>query len=297
MAMRSLSRTGACKENPMRLLSSPQRLAILVMVALLPACASAPLVQGNGLTSYETMKSSNGWLTKSKLSINKEQVLAAKTIRIIPTAFAPTVAPKLSDKQRALVANAVDRALCVSLSDRFAVVTPDSSADLTVRASITRATETGRVAAGLSAATSLGMSFVDTAVPIPTPRIPIGMGSLSLEAEATDPAGKPQASMLWARGANAFFSSTRISKVSDAYDLADSFGEDFGELLVKGASPFDSSGISLPAWHKIKSSVGLRPKNAACEQFGRYPGIKGMIGDQLAMPPEWTDNGAQKAAP
>lgn len=280
----------------MRPPSSPMQFVILAMVVLLPACASAPLVQGNGLTSYETMKSSDGWFTKSRLSVNKEQVLAAKTIRIVPTGFAPTVAPKLTEQQRALVANAVDRALCISLSDRFTVVTPDSQADLTVRASITRATETGRVAAGLSAATSLGMSFVDTAVPIPTPRIPIGMGSLSLEAEAVDAAGQQQASILWARGANAFFSSARISKVSDAYDLADSFGEDFGELLVKGESPFDSSGIGLPAWHKIKSSVGLRPKNAACEQFGRYRGLKGMIGDQLALPPEWTDNGAQKTA-
>lgn len=280
----------------MRMPSRSTQLLLLVMISLLPACASAPLVQGNGLSSYETMKSSDGWLTKSRLSVNKQPVLAAKTIRIIPTAFAPSVAPNLSNQQRELVANAVNRALCVSLSDRFTVVTPDSAADLTVQASITRATETGRVAAGLSAATSLGMNFVETAVPIPTPRIPIGLGSLSLEAEAIDAAGQQQASILWARGANAFFSSPRVSKVSDVYDLADSFGEDFGELLVKGTSPFDSSGIDLPSWQKIKSTVGLRPKNAACERYGRYRGLKGVIGDQLAMPPEWTDSGAPKQA-
>ncbi|MBS1182860.1 MAG: hypothetical protein H6Q99_2740 [Proteobacteria bacterium] len=281
----------------MRMLSSPAQLVILAVAGFLPACASAPLVQGNGLSSYEAMKSSDGWLTKSRLSVNKEKILAAKTIRIVPTAFAPSVAPKLSSKQRELVANAVNRAMCVSLSDRFTVVAADSPADLTVQASVTQAKETGQVAAGISAAASLGMNFVDTAVPVPTPRIPIGMGSLSIEAEAIDALGQQQASILWARGANAFFSSARVSKVSDAYDLADTFGEDFGQLLVKGTSPFDSSGIELPSWHKIKSSVGLRPKYPACESYGRYRGLKGMISDQLALPPEWTDSGAQKAAP
>ena len=282
----------------MRRLSSPMRLAALATLSLLPACASAPLVQGNALSSYETMKSSDGWLTKSRLSVNRDQVLAAKTISIAPTAFPETVARKLNAKQRALIANAVDRALCVSLSDRFAIVAPGSTADLAVHASITQAKETGEVAAGISTATSLGMSFIDTAVPVPTPRLPIGLGSLSIEAEATDATGQQQASILWARGANVFFSSPRMSKASDAYDLADKFGEDFGELLVKGKSPFEGSGIGigLPAWHKIKSSVGLSPKQAACEAYGRYPGIKGLIGDQLGLPPEWTDDGAKKTA-
>lgn len=278
----------------MRPLRNARRAGLLATISLLPACAPAPLVQGVGLSSYEAMKPSDGLVTKSRINVNKEQVLAAKTVRIMPTTFPPTIAPKLTNQQRDLVANTANRALCVSLSDRFQIVAPDEPADLTVRASVTQATETDEVAAGVSAAASIGMNFVDVGVPVPTPRIPIGMGNLSMEAEAVDPSGQQQASMLWARGANAFFSSPRASKSSDAYELADAFGEDFGHLLVKGESPFDKSGIDLPSWQKVNSAMGLAPKQAVCERYGRYPGVAGLIGGQLGLPPEWTDSGAKK---
>ncbi|MGE0022136.1 MAG: DUF3313 domain-containing protein [Hyphomicrobium sp.] len=284
----------------MRTPSRLGNLIVLAMVGFLPACATAPLVQGVGLSSYDSLAPSDGLLTKSRLQVKKEQVLAAKTINILPTAFPPTVAPTLSSEQRALVANAVDRALCVNFSDRFQVVTPGEPADLTVRASVTQATETDEIAAGVSAAASLGMNFVDlgTSVPIPTPRVPIGMGNLSIEAEAIDPWGQQQASMLWARGATMLFSSPKASKASDAYDLADKFAEDFSHLLIKGESPFDNGGISLPtlpSWQKINSTMGLAPKYAACESYGRAPGLVGVVGEQLGLPPEWTDSGATQA--
>jgi len=280
----------------MRTPYSPAHLAMLTMVSFLPACATAPLVQGVGLSSYDGMTPSDGMITKSRIHVKKDQVLAAKTIHIQPTTFPPTVAAKLSDQQRALVANAINRALCVNLSDRFEVVAPHVPADLTVRASVTQATETDEVAAGLSAATSLGMSFVDLGAPVPIPRIPIGLGNLSIEAEAVDPWGQQQASMLWGRGATALFSSPKASKASDAYDLAAAFGDDFGYLLVKGESPFGGTGINLPSWQKINSAMGLAPKYAACESYGRSPGIAGVVGNKIGLPPEWTDSGAKKAA-
>ena len=180
-------------------------LAMLAVVSLLPGCATSPVVRGGGLSSYDGLTPSDGKITKSSLHARKEQVLAARTINIVPTVFPPDVAPKLSNEQRALVANVVNRALCVSLSDRFNVVAQDAPADLTVRAAVTQATETDEVAAGISAATSIGASFIDTgsSVPIPIPRIPIGLGNLSIEAEAVDPAGHQQAAMLWGRGATA----------------------------------------------------------------------------------------------
>lgn len=280
----------------MRTLRSAGYAGLLAVAGSMGACAPAPLVQGAGLSSYDAMVPSDGVLTKSRISVSKEQVLAARTVKIVPTTFPATVAPKLTNKQRELIANTADRALCVSLSDRLQVVGPDEPADLTVRAVVTQATETDEVAAGISAAASIGMNFVDLGVPVPTPRIPIGMGNLSMEAEAIDPAGRQQASMLWARGANAFFSSPRASKAADAYELADSFGEDFGYLVVKGTSPFNSKGIDLPSAQKINSAMGLPPKYATCETYGRYPGIAGVVGSQLGLPPEWTDKGAKQAA-
>jgi Protein of unknown function (DUF3313) len=270
-------------------------LAMLAIVTSLPGCATAPLVQGTGLSSYDGLKPSDGKITKSRLHVKKEQLAAAKTINIAPTAFPPHVAPTLSNEQRALVANVLNRALCVSLSDRFRVVMPDVPADLTVRAAVTHATETNEVAAGVSAATSIGASFVDTSVPIPVPRIPIGLGDLSIEAEAVDRSGRQQAAMVWGRGATVLFSTPRASKASDAYDLAGAFGDDFAKLLNKGESPFDGVGIDIPSWDKIGSKMGLAPKYAACENYGRAPGIAGLVGGKLGLPPEWTDDGPKVA--
>jgi len=268
-------------------------LAMLAVVSLLPGCATSPVVRGGGLSSYDGLTPSDGKITKSSLHARKEQVLAARTINIVPTVFPPDVAPKLSNEQRALVANVVNRALCVSLSDRFNVVAQDAPADLTVRAAVTQATETDEVAAGISAATSIGASFIDTgsSVPIPIPRIPIGLGNLSIEAEAVDPAGHQQAAMLWGRGATAFFSSPRVSKASDAYELASAFGDDFAHLLVKGDSPFKGAGVNIPSWQKVSSAAGLAPKHVACERYGRSPGVAGLVGAKLGLPPEWTDSG------
>ncbi|ARP98515.1 DUF3313 domain-containing protein [Pseudorhodoplanes sinuspersici] len=276
----------------------PLFLATLAIL-LLPGCATVPLVRGSSLSSYDGMANSDGKITKSRILVKKEQVLAAKTINILSTAFMPSVAPTLSDQQRALVANAVNRALCVNLSDRFVVVPPDAPADLSVRASITKAAPTDELAAGVSAAASLGASFIDwgTSVPIPIPRIPIGLGDLSIEAEAVDPRGQQQAAMLWARGATVLFSSPKASKASDAYDLAKAFGEDFGYLLVKAESPFNNtSGPNFPTLQRINSTMGLAPKHAACENYGRYPGLMGVVGNKLGLPPEWTDQGPKKMA-
>lgn len=223
--------------------------------------------------------------------MSKEQVAAAKTINIASTAFPSAAAPTLSNEQRALVANAVNRALCISLSDRFKVVEPSVPADLTVHAAITRATETNEVAAGISVVASIGTKFVDAGVPIPTPRIPIGLGELSIEAEALDRANRQQAAMVWGRGAQAFFSSARVSKAGDAYELAGAFGDDFATLLNKGVSPFDGTGIDLPTWQKVNSNLGLAPKYAACDAYGRSPGVAGLVGGKLGFPPEWTDDG------
>ena len=188
----------------MRFLAS---LAMLAIAGSLPGCATAPVVQGVALSSYDGLTPSDGKITKSRLQVRKEQVMAAKTVNMIPTAFPPTVAPALSNEQRALVANAVNRALCVSLSDRFDVVTSDVPADLTVRAAVTQVTETDEIAAGFSAAVSIGSNFIDfgTTVPIPIPRVPIGLGNLSIEAEAVDRSGRQQAAMLWGRGATRVF--------------------------------------------------------------------------------------------
>ncbi len=265
------------------------RFVLLCLATILSGCATAPMTQSGALASYQSLSSSNGILAKSLLNIDKDTVLAASTVRIMPTSFSEAAAAGLSEPQRRLVANAVDRALCLNLSERFTVVTPSERADLTTRTFITQATPTDPVAAGASKVVSAVPGALG--VPVPVPRLPIGLGSLSIEAEALDAKGRQQAAMVWARGANSFTNSPVLSQAGDAYDLASSFSADFGQMLVTGETPFGKP-PRLPSIERIGAALGGKPKNPACEAFGRDPGLIGMVANRLGAPPEWVDKGA-----
>ncbi len=269
--------------------------AIMGLLPVLAGCAAAPLERGGSLASYDQMMPSDGVLTKSLVRISRSDVRVAKTVRIVPTAFSAAASQAaFTDQQRKLVSNTVDRALCIGLSDRFRVVNFGEAADLTVQAVVTHAEPTNEIAAGTSKVLAIIPAFFSLGYPVPVPRIPVGLGSLSVEAEARGPANDQQAAMIWARGADSITSKPKISQASDDYDLASSFGDDFSKLLVTGESPF---GIppSLPSVQKVGSSLGGAPKNPACEAFGRDPGVIGMIGGgMLGLPPEWTDQGGRQ---
>jgi len=266
----------------------------LFLPFIVGACASVPLEQKGALSSYQHLAPSDGLLTKAQVSVNKDEVLAAGTIRIMPTTFSATATEaRLSDVQLRLIANAVDRSLCGGLSDRFQIIPAAKPADLTVRAVITRIIPTDETAAAASKVTEVAAA-VATAVHVvlmPSFRIPIGLGGLALEAEAVDQSGTQHAAILWARGADSFTSKARVSRVGDAYDLASAFSDDFSKLLVTGATPFGTL-PSPPSVHRVVSLLGGAPKDSACEVFGRGPGIPGLFGSAIGLPPEWTDRGA-----
>ncbi|MQB34266.1 DUF3313 domain-containing protein [Rhizobium rhizogenes] len=258
----------------------------LALVMLLCGCANSPLRQGTSLSSYNNMKPARARLTMATLWVDRTSVLSARTIRIIPTTISDaTVQAIKQPEDRALIANTINRALCVDLSDRFKVVSPVEAADLTIRASIVDIMPTNSTAAGLSTVTSLGTAIV---LPVSMPRLPIGLGGLSVEAEAIGADGQQKAAMLWSRGANSFTNKPRVSQVGDAYSLANTFGDDFGKMLVTGQSPF---GIlpSIPSGQKLRASLGGKNKYEACNAFGSAPGIAGAIAGQVGMPPAWTD--------
>ena len=264
-----------------------------MMTVACSGCATAPMTLGSSLSSYDSLTPSDGVLTKSRVRVEKEVVLASKTIRIMPTTFAASAAPPLEDKQRMLVANAVDRSLCAGLSERFEVVGSGGRADLTVHAVVTQASATDELAAGASKVVSIVPAALG--IPAPVPRLPIGLGSLTLESEALDRSGRQQAAMIWARGADSFTTSATVSKAGDAYDLAKSFGGDFSWMLVTGSSPFGKM-PSAPSMEKIGASLGGKPKYAACEAFGRGSGVAGMIAERVGLPPEWSDKGSAASA-
>lgn len=270
--------------------------AVAVLSLMAAGCAAAPLERAGSLASYDNLTPSDGLLTKSQLRISKADVLAAKTARIEPTAFTAAAASRpFSQQQRTLIKNAVNRSMCLALSERFRIVATTEAADLNVRAIITHIAPTDATAAGVSKVASVVPSIVAPGVPIPVPRLPIGLGSLSVEAEARDRSGNQQAAMIWARGANSFTSSPRVSSDGDAYDLADAFGSDFGRFLVTAESPFGKV-PAPPSADRLSASLGGAPKEAICETFGRAPGLAGLVGERIGLPPDWTDRGAPEDA-
>ncbi|WP_064681185.1 DUF3313 domain-containing protein [Rhizobium bangladeshense] len=249
-------------------------------------CAAVPLEEANTLVSYEGLSSNNGKITKAKLKIEPDDLAAAKTIYIEPATVSPNAGASIrKPSEAALVANVISRAICVGVSDRFQVVDRRENADVIIHATVTRIVPTNAALAGVSTATSLGASLV---VPVPLPRLPVGLGGLAVEAEATTRGGKQVGAMVWAKGANSITTSARMSQVGDAYSLASSFGSDFSKMLVSGKTPYKGL-LKFPSAQKIRSSLGGRPKYPACERFGRSPGVKDFAASQIGLPPSWTD--------
>ncbi|NTJ66926.1 DUF3313 domain-containing protein [Agrobacterium rhizogenes] len=267
----------------------PDIWSMALLLSLLAGCAAAPLDRAGSLRSYDGLTRSDGLVAHSLLRVSRDDVLAAKTIKIIPTAFSMRAeSAAFTPEQRSLVTNAVDRALCSGLSERFVVVGLSESADLTVRAVVTQVKTTNATVVGVSKVASVGTSILLPNVPVPIPRIPIGMGSLSLEAEALNSQGVQRAVMIWGRGANAFLDSGTVAKEGDAYSLAAKFGGDFSKMLVKGKTPFGAT-PSFPSRAKLAALVGRAPKYEACKVFGKSPGVMGFVGERLGLPPAWTD--------
>jgi hypothetical protein len=245
-----------------------------------------PLKEGGTLTSYSNLGAPKGKLSKKRLYVDGQRLTTVKTVSIVPTTFAFSAASRVkSEADRALVSNVLDRALCVALSDKYQMVSADQPADLTIRSVVTDIVPTNKAMAGVSTVVTVGTGFV---LPVSVPRLPVGLGGLAVEAEAVDSGGVQRAAMVWARGANSIQNNPRVSEVGDAYSLATKFGSDFSRMLVAGKEP-KGLDISLPSRQRMKSWLGGKPKYAACEAFGRAPGLVGVVAAKYGAPPEWTD--------
>lgn len=263
-------------------------------LALLSSCGSVDLSDGASLSSSSNLGPQSGRLTKERTFVDSSAVLSARTVAIAPASFTAIAAGRVKKHEdRELVINALSRAICVALSDKYTIVAYGQTADLTVKTTVTKLVPTGKTAAGVSAALSLGANFV---LPVGVPRLPVGLGAIAVEGEALDATGVQRAAIIWSRGANSITSSPRVSEIGDAYSLAASFGADFSTMIKKGKPPAMLD-VEAPSGQRIKSYFGGKPKYAACDAFGRAPGVPGMVAGMVGAPPGWTDkSGAQKPA-
>lgn len=260
--------------------------SVLPLILAIAGCASVPLTEGGTLSSYDRLGEPKGNLSKTRTYVDGAGLASMKTARIVPTAFSSGASSHVeTEADRVLVANAIDRALCIALSDKYQMLPAGRTADLTVRAVVTEIVPTSKTMAGVSTAVSLGSSAV---LPVGVPRLPVGLGGLAVEAEAVDVAGVQRAAMVWARGANSLQNNPRVSEVGDAYGLAVKFGDEFSRMLEIGKEP-EGLDLSLPSGQRLQSWFGGKPKYEACDAFGRAPGLVGAVADKVGAPPEWAD--------
>ena len=274
--------------------SSALSLALpLVLAAAGAGCSTVPLKEGGTLSSYSNLGAPKGKLSKSRVYVDGVGLAPAKTAAITPTTFAFSAATRIkSPDDRTMVSNALDRALCISLSDKYRMVAPGEPADLTIRSVITDIVPTNKAMAGVSTVVTVGSGF---ALPVGLPRLPIGLGGLAVEAEAVDGSGVQRAAMVWSRGANSLQNEPRVSEVGDAYGLASKFSSEFSRILIARKEP-KGLDISLPSGQRMKSWLGGKPKYVACDAFGREPGLVGAVAAKYGAPPQWTEKKPKPAA-
>jgi hypothetical protein len=247
-------------------------------------CSSVPLTESGAISSYASLGAAKGTNSKARTFVDGPYVLTTKTISISPTRLSERASSKIKKvEDQRLVSNAMDRAMCIALSDRYRLVPFGQAADLKVQAVISDLVPTNAVAAGFAKAASLGSSAV---LPVGLPRLPIGLGGLAVEAEALDGNGVQRAAIVWSRGANSFTNGPRVSEIGDAYSLAAAFGKQFSRMLVTGKP---NPGFALPSGQSMNSAMGGKPKNEACEAFGRAPGLGGALAGAFGAPPSWAD--------
>ncbi|OBY04497.1 hypothetical protein BAE36_25140 [Rhizobium leguminosarum bv. trifolii] len=265
----------------------------LALAMAAAGCSSVPLKEAGTLSSYGNLGAPKGKLSKSRVYVDGTRLSPAKTVSIVPTTFAFNAATRVkSDADRVMVANALDRALCISLSDKYQLVSAGQPADLTIRSVVTDIVPTNKAMAGVSTVVTVGTGFV---LPVGVPRLPAGLGGLAVGAGAVDSGGVQRAAIVWSRGANSLQNNPRVSEVGDAYSLASKFSSEFSRMLIKGKEP-KGLDISLPSGQRMKSWLGGKPKYAACDAFGRPPGLMGAVAAKYGAPPQWTEKKPKPAA-
>jgi len=256
-----------------------------LLCIFLASCSSVAITQSGALSSYSNL-SSQSRSSDAKTFVDRRGVASARTIAIVPASLSASASaqiPTLEDG--ALVANAVDRAMCLALAEKFEMVRSGNVADITIHATVSNIVPTGKTAAGISKVATLGTSAV---LPVGVPRLPIGLGGLAVEIEALDAAGQQKAAMTWAKGANSITSSARISEIGDAYGLAGAAGRRFARIIAEAS---DDPGFRLPSAERVATSLGGRSRSEVCEDFGRSTGFAGLAGSMLGAPPSWSDGG------
>lgn len=248
-----------------------------IVFGLLTACSTIPKSNVN-LSNYSNLNEAKGIVAKYQTYSNMDKLNAYKKIKIDPTIIKQDVLDKSGDARLDLVANLIDRELCLRLAQTYEILDSVDNETLSMKVFITEFEPTGKIASAISGA-----------IPVPI-RIPSGLGKLSAETEILTPNNEQALAFTWSQKADMIVSNGGMSKISDAYDFAGSFASQAGNL----ASPQDkkTKTADKDQIETNKQIVEMRQK-ICTDKYGKSQKTKGFISSlsPVGIPPESYDSG------
>lgn len=232
------------------------------MLGLLSACSTIPEDKGS-LSNYKNLDKTSGVASKFKSFSNKEKLKNYNSIYIAPTIIDQKVLDKVGDARIDLVANLIDRTICMNLAKSYEILSAQSDNALSMKLYITDFEPTGRAASTISSAILV--------------RVPIGLGLLSAEGEITaNDAGQLMA-IQWSHKAAPVLTTGGLSKISDAYSFASEFANKTSKLAQPEGDRNNQDDI-----------IKLRQK-FCIDNYGKGTAAMGL--SQIGAPPEMFDKG------
>lgn len=211
-------------------------LSLLAAAPLVLAACATNISTTDTLSRYDRLEENERGLIPVQEYVDTEAAGEIRNIYMERAAVAPGVieASGVEPEQFERVVGTLSRTMCRRLArGGIPVVTEDDAEAYRLQLTITGFEATNAFAAGAS-------GIIGTFVPGPlSPRLPVGIGALAAEGEVFSPDGEQVAAMRYdarnhlASGAGTF-SMLRgdFGETSDGEDLASSFADAFGDLIV-----------------------------------------------------------------
>lgn len=239
-----------------------KNIGLCIMLGLLSACSTIPEDKGS-LSNYTNLDKTSGVASKFKSFSDKEKLKNYNSIYIAPTIIDQKVLDKVGDARIDLVANLIDRTICMNLAKSYEILGAQSDNALSMKLYITDFEPTGRAASTISSAILV--------------RVPIGLGMLSAEGEITaNDAGQLMA-IQWSHKAAPVLTTGGLSKISDAYSFASEFANKTSKLAQPEGDRNNQDDI-----------IKLRQK-FCIDNYGKGTAAMGL--SQIGAPPEMFDKG------
>jgi Protein of unknown function (DUF3313) len=248
---------------------------LFFIFSTMAGCSTAPKVANTKfLSDYEKLSSHKEKKHYSdRRFVDTANIENAKSISLTRTEYADVVLPEsINQNQIGIIANSIDRELCIGFSSYYEIVDEGQTADLNLRSNLTAIRATGKGMATLSA-------IAGNVAPVWI-RPPAGLGALAAEAELLDSTKQQRAAIVWTRGARSLNEGESISSIGDAYQLADTFAADVIKLVVGKRK-------------KMKDAKALKDKNreVCLARYGKNKLLGTAAGFLLPMSPESKDAG------